>query len=82
MAGQAEGTETTEVFPGEACFTWFLEFETWSLKPLGLWVFRLPRRSSAKAGHFQGLPPTPVGYGATSGLIVNMECGLLVRGFL
>jgi hypothetical protein len=27
-------------FPGEACITWFLEFETWSLMPLGVWVLR------------------------------------------
>jgi hypothetical protein len=38
-----KGTEYTEVFSGEACLTWFLEFETCSLKPLG-WVFRLPQR--------------------------------------
>ena len=27
-----KGTEYTEVFPGEACLTWFLEFGFWSLK--------------------------------------------------
>jgi hypothetical protein len=53
-----------------ACLTWYLEFETWSLEPLGAWVF----------SHSCGLPPTPEATarqdGATGGLwVVGCGCG-------
>ena len=41
-------TEGTEVFPGEACLTWFLEFGIWSLMKLG--VFTIGNRAWYSVG--------------------------------